>query len=39
MIGASREMVSRIFKDLKADGYIETCKASITIRKALPEKW
>lgn len=39
MIGASREMVSRIFKDLKADGYIETCKASITIRKTLPEKW
>jgi CRP/FNR family cyclic AMP-dependent transcriptional regulator len=39
MIGASREMVSRIFKDLKTDGYIETCKASITIRKALPEKW
>jgi CRP/FNR family cyclic AMP-dependent transcriptional regulator len=39
MIGASREMVSRIFKKLKADGYIETCKASITIRKTLPEKW
>lgn len=38
MIGASREMVSRIFKNLKADGYIETSKTSITIRKALPDK-
>lgn len=38
MIGASREMVSRIFKNLKADGYIETSRTSITIRKTLPEK-
>ena len=38
MIGASREMVSRILKNLKADGYIETSKTSITIRKALSEK-
>jgi CRP/FNR family cyclic AMP-dependent transcriptional regulator len=39
MIGASREMVSRIFKNLKADGYIETSKTSITIRKSLPDNW
>ncbi len=39
MIGASREMVSRILKKLTADGYIETCKTTITIRKTLPEKW
>jgi CRP/FNR family cyclic AMP-dependent transcriptional regulator len=39
MIGASREMVSRIFKNLKARGYIETSKTSITIRKTLPDKW
>lgn len=38
MIGASREMISRIFKTLKANGYIETSKTSITIRKTLPEK-
>ena len=39
MIGASREMVSRIFKYLKDGGYIETSKTSIIIRKKLPEKW
>ena len=39
MIGASREMVSRIFKKLKIDGYIETSKTSITIKKTLPGKW
>ena len=38
MIGASREMVSRILKNLKADGYIEISKTSIIIRKALSEK-
>ena len=37
MIGASREMVSRIFKNLKADGYIETSRTSIIIRKTLPD--
>ena len=39
MIGASREMVSRIFKVLKADGYIETGKNSLLIKKKLPVKW
>ena len=39
MIGASREMVSRIFKNLKVDGYIKTSRTSITIRKTLPEKY
>lgn len=39
MIGASREMVSRIFKYLKAGGYIETTKTSIILKKNLPMKW
>ncbi|MFW2440088.1 MAG: Crp/Fnr family transcriptional regulator [Arenicellales bacterium] len=36
MIGASREMVSRILKDLKTAGYIESCGTSLIIIKTLP---
>jgi len=33
MVGASREMVSRIMKDLRSCGYIEIGKRRIAIRK------
>jgi len=39
MVGASREMVSRIMKDLKTGGYIETTRDAIVILKRLPSKW
>jgi CRP/FNR family cyclic AMP-dependent transcriptional regulator len=38
-IGASREMVSRQMSDLKAGGYIQCDKSSITICKNLPARW
>jgi len=39
MIGSSREMVSRIFKDLKAGGYIILEGKRIVLNRPLPEKW
>ena len=36
-VGASREMVSRVFRDLAADGYIDVRKGCITIAKTLPD--
>lgn len=36
MVGASREMVSKILKELTTGGYISTCKKQITIHKKLP---
>ncbi len=39
MIGASREMVSRILKDLTVGGYISVDKKSITINEKLPHAW
>lgn len=39
MVGASREMVSRILKDLSRGGYISTDKKSITIKEKLPAGW
>ena len=38
-VGASREMISRVFKDLSTGGYIEIEKAKITIAKSLPGHW
>lgn len=38
-IGASREMVSRIFKDLVTGGYISTEDKKITLKKKLPPHW
>lgn len=38
-VGASREMVSRIFKELVAGGYITLDKGRITIHKAPPPRW
>jgi CRP/FNR family transcriptional regulator, cyclic AMP receptor protein len=39
MVGSSREMVSRILRDLKAGGYISTQDKRITIEKDLPAGW
>jgi len=39
MVGASREMVSRVLKDLANKGYISTLKKRITIHKKLPYDW
>lgn len=38
-IGSSREMVSKIIKDLTVGGYISTHKQRITLVKDLPERW
>jgi CRP/FNR family transcriptional regulator, cyclic AMP receptor protein len=39
LVGASREMVSRIFKDLKAGGYISLEGKRVVIQRRLPEHW
>ncbi len=39
MVGASREMVSRILKDLTSGGYIEVEDKKIAIRRKLPSGW
>jgi len=38
-VGASREMISRILKDLTAGGYITVEKKRITINKTPPRHW
>jgi CRP/FNR family transcriptional regulator, cyclic AMP receptor protein len=38
-IGCSREMVSRIFKDLVAGGYLTVFRGRIDIRRRLPRSW
>ena len=38
-IGASREMVSRILKELVAGGYIRIEAKRIVIAKSLPQGW
>jgi len=39
MVGASREMVSRILKDLSTGGYITIHNKTITINEKLPPGW
>ncbi len=39
MIGSSREMISRIFKDLKKGEYIVIDKKKIIIQRQLPSHW
>jgi CRP/FNR family cyclic AMP-dependent transcriptional regulator len=39
MVGASREMVSRIMKDLSTGGYIKASNKMITINGKLPPAW
>ena len=38
-VGSSREMISRILKDLKLGGYIDIEDKRIVINQPLPEKW
>lgn len=38
-IGCSREMVSKILKDLIAGGYVEMSRKSIEIKRPLPASW
>lgn len=38
-VGASREMVSRIFKDLTAGGYVEIHAGHVALLKPLPAAW
>lgn len=39
MVGASREMVSRIMRELAVGGYIDQTMGSIVLRKPLPRGW
>jgi len=39
MVGSSREMVSRIFKDLREGGYIRLDDKRVVILKKLPARW
>lgn len=39
MVGSSREMISRIFKDLREGGYIRLDDRRVTILKKLPTRW
>jgi CRP/FNR family transcriptional regulator, cyclic AMP receptor protein len=38
-LGASREMISKLIKDLESGGYIEIVEKHIQRKKPLPEKW
>ena len=38
-VGASREMIGRILKDLVAGGYISITRKRITIHRNLPQRW
>jgi len=38
-VGCSREMISRIFKDLVAGGYVSVDGRRITIKRNLPSRW
>lgn len=39
LVGASREMVSKLMKDLERGGYIQTANRQITLLKKLPARW
>jgi CRP/FNR family cyclic AMP-dependent transcriptional regulator len=39
MVGSSREMVSRVFKDLREGGYIRLDDKRVVILKKLPGRW
>ena len=39
MVGASREMVSKLLKDLEVGGYIKVQSRQLSRLKALPERW
>jgi CRP/FNR family cyclic AMP-dependent transcriptional regulator len=39
MVGSSREMVSRVLKDLREGGYVSVNDKRIVLHKKLPERW
>ena len=39
VIGCSREMVSRVIKDLELGGYVESGRRHVRVLKVLPAKW
>jgi CRP/FNR family cyclic AMP-dependent transcriptional regulator len=39
MVGASRDMISKILKDLTIGKYIEMDEKRIVILKSLPNRW
>lgn len=39
MVGASREMISLVFKELKMGGYVTVQRGRVIIHKKLPAKW
>lgn len=38
-LGCSREMVSRLLKDLTAGGYVQSTESGLELRAALPTRW
>jgi CRP/FNR family cyclic AMP-dependent transcriptional regulator len=38
-VGATREMVGRILRDLARGGYVETAHGRVTILRTLPKRW
>jgi CRP/FNR family cyclic AMP-dependent transcriptional regulator len=38
-LGCSREMVSRVMKDLERGGYVEVGRKRVVLRRPLPAKW
>jgi len=38
-LGCSREMVSRVMKDLERGGYVECGRRRVVLRRPLPAKW
>ncbi len=38
-LGCSREMVSRVMKDLEKGGYVEVGRRRVVLRRLLPAKW
>ena len=38
-LGCSREMVSRVMKDLQRGGYVDAGRRRVVLRRALPAKW
>jgi CRP/FNR family cyclic AMP-dependent transcriptional regulator len=39
VLGCSREMVSRVLKDLERGGWIEVGRRRVVLRRRLPDKW
>ncbi|MBC7938794.1 MAG: Crp/Fnr family transcriptional regulator [Chitinophagaceae bacterium] len=38
-LGCSREMISRVMKDLERGGYVEVGRRRVLLRRSLPAKW